>query len=173
MATMMQNEIGRPTKYKPEFCETAYRLCLLRAKDTELADFLGIAESTIYEWKKEYPEFSEAITRGKIVADANVAKSLYDRAIGATYYEEQAFKLKKGKDLEVIEVVKLEKQAPPDTQAASLWLRNRRSADWNDKSEVPTININVHKAEQEVRALSADKRAMLREIIEGECEELE
>jgi hypothetical protein len=32
-------ERGRPTKYKEEYNEQAYKLCLLGATDKELADF--------------------------------------------------------------------------------------------------------------------------------------
>ena len=38
---------GRPTKYKEEYAEQAYKLCLLGAKDKEMADFFQVSLSTL------------------------------------------------------------------------------------------------------------------------------
>ena len=70
---------GRPTDYRPEFCELATNYCLLGADDTDLARYFGVAVSTISKWKLEIPEFSEAIKEGKEVADTQVVKRLYAR----------------------------------------------------------------------------------------------
>lgn len=135
---------GRPTLYKPEYDEQARKLCLLGQTDIELADFFGVCEDTIYEWKKVYPNFSEATPAGKIKADAEVAGKLHERAIGAEWIEEQAFKIKtieydgngrKLKEFEEIKVVQVQKAAPPDTPAISLWLRNRQPGKWREKPD--------------------------------------
>ena len=42
---------GRPTKYKDEYCEQAYKLCLLGATDKEMADFFQVSLSTLNLWK--------------------------------------------------------------------------------------------------------------------------
>ncbi|TRB81349.1 helix-turn-helix domain-containing protein, partial [Mannheimia haemolytica] len=73
---------GQPTKYKPEYVTQVEKLCLLGATDKDIADFFEVAESTINNWKIEYPEFLESIKKGKLLADANVANSLYKRALG-------------------------------------------------------------------------------------------
>jgi hypothetical protein len=86
---------GRPTKFKPEYCDQAYKLCLLGAIDADLADFFEVAASTVYLWKNEYPEFADQIRNGKKIADMHLASKLYNRAEGAEWVEEQAFKIKK------------------------------------------------------------------------------
>ena len=78
---------GRPTKYKEEYNEHAYKLCLLGYIDEDLAKFFEVDVSTINNWKIEYPKFFESIKSGKEVADANVAESLYKRANGFRYKE--------------------------------------------------------------------------------------
>lgn len=136
--------VGRPTKYLPEYCEQANKLCLLGATDKELADFFDVNQDTIYEWQEKYPEFSESIRAGKVKADALVAHKLHDRAVGAEWVEEQAFKVKRkwydGNDRphEEEEIVKVPvtRRAPPDTQAISLWLRNRKPDRWTDKAQI-------------------------------------
>lgn len=134
---------GRPSKYDPKYDEQAYKLALLGATDSELADFFDVNQDTIYEWQKKYPNFSESIRDGKIKADYSVAHKLYDKAIGPEWTEEQAFKVKKswydenGKKCEAEEVITVPviRRAPPDTQAISLWLRNRKADKWKDKVE--------------------------------------
>jgi hypothetical protein len=123
---------GRPSSYKPEYAEQARRLCLLGATDRELADFFEVNPTTIYAWQRAHPEFSKSIMRGKILADAEVASKLFERACGSVH---EAVKMYRGEDGGVIKVP-YEVHYPPDTQAASLWLRNRQPYRWRDKHEV-------------------------------------
>src|SRR5437016_4457357 len=74
--------VGRPSGYRPELAERAYRMSLLGLTDQQLADFLRISCETLYSWKISYPEFRESISRGKTAADAHVADALYRRARG-------------------------------------------------------------------------------------------
>jgi RNA polymerase-interacting CarD/CdnL/TRCF family regulator len=83
-------EKGRPTKYNEKYPNQAYKLCLLGATDEELANFFEVCEDTINEWKNVHDEFSVSIKKGKINADANVANSLYKRALG---YKHDAVKI--------------------------------------------------------------------------------
>ena len=119
---------GRPTKYKPEHNEQAYKLCLLGATDEQMADFFGVSKSTINEWKLKKKGFLDSLKKGKIDADANVAKALYHRAIGYEHPDTH-IALYKGKAVKT----KLIKHYPPDTAAAFIWLKNR--AGWKDKQE--------------------------------------
>lgn len=123
---------GRPTKYREEYAEQAYKLCLLGATDKEMADFFGVDESTIIEWRKVHEQFSQSITRGKMIADANVADRLYQRALG---YSHNAVKIFMPAGAESPVYADYVEHYPPDTPAASLWLRNRQPAKWRDKQE--------------------------------------
>lgn len=156
---------GRPSSYRPEFMQTAYDLCLLGATDAILAEHFGVAASTLYEWKKEYPEFAEAIKRAKVPADATIAGALFDRAKGAVWVEEQAIKLKeviyqdgkRVKETERVEVVPVTRRAPPDTPAAIFWLKNRQPAHWRDKQE--------HEHSGTVELTREQREARVREIV--------
>ena len=44
----------------------------LGLSDAEIATVLDIAESTLNEYKKKHPEFSESIKKGKLVADQSL-----------------------------------------------------------------------------------------------------
>jgi hypothetical protein len=119
---------GRPTKYQPEYDEQAYKLCLLGATDAKLADFFGVNEDTVHEWKKVHTSFSESITRGKDRADAEIAEALFHRAKGYSHAEDDIRTVA----AEIV-ITPTVKHYPPDTQAASLWLRNRQPQLWRDK----------------------------------------
>lgn len=126
---------GRPTKYKEEYTEQVFKLCLLGATDERLADFFDISESTLNLWKKEYPKFSEAIKKGKDEADARVAESLYNRALGYSHPEDKIFNVQ-GKEGPEPLIVPTIKHYPPDATSAIFWLKNRQKAQWRDKQDL-------------------------------------
>lgn len=122
---------GRPSKYRDEFPEQAYKLCLLGATDAELADFFEVNPDTITEWKNVHEEFSVSVKRGKLQADANVADRLYQRALG---YEHDDVHVSNYQG--VITLTPVRKRHAPDTTAAIFWLKNRQAKQWREKQEV-------------------------------------
>lgn len=132
--------MGVPTTYKPEYAVQAYRFCLLKnSTDVQLAQFFGVCENTINDWKKQFPEFGESVKKGKEIADSNVAASLYERAVGYSHPHEEIFY----KDGEVIRVPTV-KHYPPDTAAAFIWLKNRQRGLWVDKPETKIEQEELH-----------------------------
>lgn len=127
-----KNKVGRPTKYKDEYCELAFNYCLLGATDEDLARFFDVDESTINRWKIEHDEFCESIKKGKDEADALVARSLYQRAIGYQYLE----KKRESSDQGGVKDSVTTKEVVPDTTAQIFWLKNRQPKLWRDKQEV-------------------------------------
>ena len=121
---------GRPSKFNPEMCRQAERLCKLGATDKELADFFKISESTLNKWKLDFPEFSEALKAGKEEADAKVAASLYHRAIG---YEHPDVHVSNYQG--AITLTPLTKHYPPDPTSCIFWLKNRLPDLWRDRVE--------------------------------------
>lgn len=136
--------------------DQARKLALLGLTDRELAEFFGVTERTINNWKHEYPAFLHALTEGRVVADANVADSLYRRAIGEVVFTEKRVK---GEDGEY-EIIRLSQQVPADPGAAKLWLTNRRRKDWQEKvTQEHTGSIEVTTKEQRDAAVAAATRA--------------
>lgn len=122
--------MGRPSKYTDKTAKQAYKLCLLGAKDEELASFFEVDVSTIDAWKKQHQEFSRALKAGKDDADATVAKRLFKRATGYSHPEDKIFN-DSGKPL----IVPTIKHYPPDTTAAIFWLKNRQRDKWRDRHD--------------------------------------
>src|SRR5712691_5621227 len=144
--------VGRPSGYRPELVERAYRMSLLGLTDQQLADFLGISCETLYSWKISYPEFRESITRGKIEADAHVAEALYRRACG---YSHPAVKIFMPAGASEPIYAPYTKHYPPDTKAALRWLMNRQPALWRDRQEVNVTGSVAHRIAQ----MTPDERA--------------
>lgn len=120
--------LGRPTKYRIEYNEQAYKLCLLGHTDEELAEFFEVHVSTIHQWKLDYPDFSDSIKKGKEIADAEVSKSLYHRALGYSHPDVDI----KAVNGEIVETPVM-KHYPPDATSAIFWLKNRQPKKWRDK----------------------------------------
>ncbi len=125
--------MSRPTKYKEEYAEQAYKLCLLGATDKDLAEFFEVDEATINRWK-EKEIFCESIKRGKDIADANVADRLYQRAMGYEHNDVELKVVSLGAKMgSKVQEIPVRKYYPPETIAAIFWLKNRQKAKWRDK----------------------------------------
>ena len=71
--------------------------------DEQIAKNCGCNAGTLYEWKKKYPEISEALKKGKEVVDYEVENAL------------------------------LQSARDGNTTAQIFWLKNRRPDKWRDK----------------------------------------
>lgn len=128
---------GRPSQYREEFDEQARKLCMMGATDKQLAAFFEVSEQTVNAWKVQHPSFFESLKAGKILADAEVAHSLYRRAIGYSHPEDDI----KSVGGEII-ITPTTKHYPPDSTAMIFWLKNRQPEKWRaqpeDGGEAPT-----------------------------------
>lgn len=139
-----KNKVGAPSKYKPEYNEQVYKLCLLGATDKEIGDFFDVTETTINNWKIEFPQFFESIRTGKKVSDMEVVSSLYKTAHDRTVIEQVPFKTKRvywdtdGKrcEIEEVTIVEVEKPIPADFRSQQFWLKNRKSDSWRDSKDI-------------------------------------
>lgn len=141
-----KRSIGRPTLYDPETHPTRVRnLCMLGLTDAQIAGVLEIAESTLQVWKRAHPEFMASIKEGREDADGKVARSLYERAMGYTHDDEEIKVVDK-----TIERVAVVKHYPPDTQAISLWLRNRQPHLFRERTSTEITGLNDGPIQHEV-----------------------
>ena len=117
----------------------------------EVAAEFKVTAKTLHVWRKKHPAFNDALNERRDAADANVAKSLYQRACGI---------LTKVKALDrngnLVEVDLYEK---PDVTACIFWLKNRRPDDWRDVRRVEHLTIDQVEAElQRILAEAANGR---------------
>lgn len=122
------NPVGRPSSYRPEYADMARKFALLGASDVRMAELFDVSIATFDNWKKAYPEFLGSLKEGKEFADANIANSLYHRALGYEHPEDDIRAI----NGEIV-ITPTVKRYPPDTGAATLWLKNRQPNTWRDK----------------------------------------
>ena len=59
---------GRPTLYKPEFCDVAVEMGAQGKSLAQIAAACGVARITLWEWVDKHPEFAGAIARARDLA---------------------------------------------------------------------------------------------------------
>ena len=142
---------GRPSDYREEYAEQAYNYCLLGATDAQLAVFFDVSETTINNWKLQYPEFLESLKRGKEMADAEIAQSLHKSAKGYSHPDV---------DIKVVngEIVKtpIIKYYPPNPTSAIFWLKNRQPKLWREKREAVEVDEDSGEITINVRRVGKD-----------------
>lgn len=122
--------LGRPSKFKPEYIEQARKLCRLGATDDDLAEFFKVHRDTIHHWGFKHPDFSDAVKRTKEELDAQVERSLFQRAMG---YKHRAVKfMQVGGSIVEKEYIE---HYPPDATSMIFWLKNRQPQKWRDRRE--------------------------------------
>lgn len=125
-------DIGRPPEYKPEYAQQVFKLCLLGATDEKIADFFDVSVRTIQRWKIEHPEFCHWLKQGKTAADAQVAFSMFQRAVGISVPKVH-ISTYKGK----VTLTDVMEHYPPDVGAGKFWLTNRQADQWKSDPEPP------------------------------------
>lgn len=113
--------------------------------DVQIAHNIGIHIGTLYEWKKRYPKFNDAIKRGKEVVDIIVENALLKSALGYRYDEVTKVRIDdeaSGKS-EIVEVKRVTKDMAPNPTSLIFWLKNRKPEVWRDSKKVDA-NIEVN-----------------------------
>lgn len=109
--------------------------------EKQIASNMGIARSTLIEWKNKFSDISDTLKKEKEIVDRKVENALLERAIGGVHEVRKTFKVKHvyyddhGRRCEKEELVvgKDEVYIPGDTTAQIFWLKNRKPEDWRDK----------------------------------------
>ncbi len=148
---------GAPNKYETEikdklpeiesYAESGYT-------DKQIATALGINPSTLYDYKKKYPEFANALNSKKLKADKEIIDSLFKRAKGYDVVDEVIEYYPPGKDGEAAKIKSIKrykKHIPGDTKAIMSWLWNRRADLFKYKMEV---NHNIKVKPEDLEKLS-------------------
>ncbi len=97
---------GHVTLYSEEWCEFVTQMGRLGCTEGQIADYMGISKKTLELWKREHPEFKQALREGRDLSDMHVVNALYEKAL-------------KG-----------------DTTAMIFWLKNRQPDRWRDRRDI-------------------------------------
>ena len=91
--------------------------------DKQLAKNIGITTVTLYDWKKRFPKFAEALDKAKTELKLELEKSMFDLAIGKVHVEEIKTILDPNNGT-VIRVEKTRKQIPPSANLQQFLAKN-------------------------------------------------
>ncbi|HFF7743501.1 TPA: helix-turn-helix domain-containing protein [Staphylococcus aureus] len=103
--------------------------------DEQIARNLGVSKHTLIKWKKNIPDFLDAIKKGKEVSYYELENALHKRAVG--YYYEEETVTNKG------EVVKIKKYEHANPTSLIFALKNRLPHKYRDKVEQEITNRNI------------------------------
>lgn len=142
--------MARPSKYtecvKPHI-DKIKEWVSSGATDKEIADALGIAVSTLCEYKKKYSELSAAFARGRQNVVLDIKAALLKKALGFEYQEKKQY-IKKDEDGEAVTYTEITtRYSPPSETAGAMLLRNY-TEDWKDKDSITT---RLKQQEQELK----------------------
>lgn len=169
--------ISKNDRWRPEYATQAKHLALLGATSAEMALALGVSLDTFTKWLDTKYSLQLAMREARL-ASANVAASLYMRAVGYSQPQVKLFVVEdvtyepnrdgsgvtKHVEKRVVEYEYTEIVAP-DVRAAEIWLRNKERDRWGakDGGEAPAgdtthIQNNIF-APVVLTGLSADELA--------------
>lgn len=138
--------MGRPKKWNeidmPSRLDSVTGWAKQGSTDEEIAKMLGVSLAVFYNWKNDYPEFKEAIKKGKEVSNGELLNSAFIQSTGFTAKEQQAIKVRDYKridgklmQIERVEVIEVEKYYPPNPTMSIFMLKNRLPEQYKDKRE--------------------------------------
>lgn len=152
--------------FKPKMIRDVFELARFGMTNNEIAEFLDIGVSTLEKYIRTYPEFKQALQKGRIRSSLKVVDSLYKRALGFNYIERH-IEVRKNKFGAVVSknIKKAERTILPNVTAAIYLLKVRHGDKWADvvKSEI-TKNINHNIKKLDVSELTHEERSMLKNI---------
>jgi hypothetical protein len=104
--------------------------------DEEMFNALGVSKDTYYKWKKEKPEFREAIKKGKYESNGEILNSAFKQASG--YYQSvtEPMKVRDVMGAEEIQLITYDKFIPANNTMAIFMLKNRMPAQYKDKQDI-------------------------------------
>jgi hypothetical protein len=154
---------GQPSRYKPEFCEIARALASRGALDRDVAEFLGVTSQTIYNWRLAYPDFAEALTRGKDVANDIVEARMFDQAVGYDVEDEVVTVVPSGATIRNTII----RHVPPNAKVGMWFLQNRKPKDWAAAPRDARFSIDLGQALQGAEGLTKAMAAILDALGQG------
>jgi hypothetical protein len=122
--------MGRPSSFEKSV--PAIKLLSRRGfTDGEMATALAITEQTFNNWKKQHPDFFESLKEWKSLPDAEVERSLFERATGYTHPETKVHFAADG----TVTTYEVTRYYPPDPTSMIFWLKNRQPDRWRDAKQ--------------------------------------
>lgn len=108
----------------------------LGASEIQIAQAFSIHVTTLRDWRRRYPEFSQAL---EISVDEQIAAltgSLFHRGMGYSHKAEKIMTRSIGGGMSEVVREEYVEHYPPDVSAIQFFLKNRDPSNWKDRQEV-------------------------------------
>ncbi|EPR12323.1 hypothetical protein [Ruminiclostridium papyrosolvens] len=125
--------------------------------DKEIADKLGVGYSTYKKYKATNDDLKAVISEGKDKKNQRVEQAVFKTAVGYTYWEEVATKVKCQElaedgttilEKESVVISEVKKYKGPDLAAQKYYLNNREKARWKDDPHAVENNKKLTKLKE-------------------------
>lgn len=133
---------GRPTDYKPEYCDMIIEAMAEGVSLTGFAGIIGVSRESVYHWMSLHREFSDAASRA--------------RAARVLWWERKLMRSRKG----------------AETTASIFALRNADPTEWRDVRNVQhdhSVRVETL-TDAQLYAIAQGKTAADGDAIDGTCE---
>ena len=147
--------MGRTSKYETDVkphIEEIKKAVQAGATVEEVAKALGIATGTLYKYKAEKKELSEAFARGREQIVFDIKAALLKKALGFSYEEEKRVGRKDKNGENIILVEKYTRYSVPSETAANMLLMNY-DKDWRTNDNA---TAELRKQEHELKKAIAE-----------------
>lgn len=173
-SSVARTKTGPKREFSPETLRTVEFLTKLGATDKQIAEYFNVGVGTVEVWNRKYPDYIAARKRGGPEASMRVVESLFQRAVGMKYVEEEFTAIEiNGKPVpmeKMRRVRRTTKWLPPDVKAAIHWLRIKERDTWGLAQEMlhkHSGNVNhLHRKIEDipVHELSEQTKQMVFEV---------
>ncbi len=148
-----KNKVGRPPKYEeyhPYLIYAIYRQHP-NIQEKQICEILGVSISIYHKWQNDFPEFLEAVTKGRKWIAARIEGAAYKEVLG--YYYTDEVTSKDG-------IVQLQKYARPNAPLLMMLLKSMCGLKEND------IEQNNENTEFDVNNLNNEEKKLFFKLIE-------
>ena len=144
-AHLAQPAQGRPSDYRPEYCQAVISVMAQGLSLAAFAGFIGKSRMTVYRWINAHADFSDAVTKGNAARQLFLERKLLNSRRGA------------------------------ETVASIFALKNAAPDDWRDVRAVDhTHTLTADKlTDAQLDAIIRERMAKQGRVIDGEFWETE
>jgi len=154
-----------PYKFREEMIEETRSLARFGCEDEEIAEHLKISLQTFNAYKRDIPEFWNALQDGRLYDSMKVVDSLHKQALGYNVieYEEAEHAMRSGEI--VLLKKKITKFIQPNVTAAIYLLKTRHGDKWMDiiKTE-KTQNLNIMVKNVDFSDMTTEELMLLKKV---------
>ena len=169
---------GPKGRFEDSMIEEVFKLARFGMTNAEMAAFYEISDSTFLNYQRKYPEFNEAMQRGRVMDSLKVVASLHKQALGytVTETEDAEHMTRSGERVTLHKTINTHIQ--PNVTAAIYLLKTRHGDKWMDiiKTEsTKNVIFNIKQTDPEgftVDELKYLERIGMKRLAEANAEDV-